>query len=154
MQGEGSSSQDQKKIQQIEWAQNDLVLPGGSGGGSVLPRAQNEVLAMAFQSVQKYRVAKMEENLSLQSWLKVARITIEELKKNRNDYSDKIKRLQSKLSLVKAYVGAANTQLRHVKCKAYGIMFKECKSLAVQILPMVEAHLLQILIVAKAIASL
>lgn len=93
-----------------------------------------------------------EENLSLQHQLKAARITIEELKKNRNDYDNEIARLQSKLLLNEAYVGKADTQL-HVKHKAYLTGFKECKSLAIQILPSVEACLLQIPITARAISS-
>lgn len=78
----------------------------------------------------------------MQHQLKPTRITIEELKKNINDYDNEIMRLQSKLSLAKAYVGEVDTQLSHAKHKTYLIGFKECKSLVVQIHPTVKACLL------------
>lgn len=96
----------------------------------------------------------MEENLSLHHQLRAAKITIEDLKKHRDDYCGEIMTLQSKLSLAKAYMGEADTQPHHAKHKAYLALFEECKSLALQILSAVEAHPLQIPISARAISSL
>lgn len=86
---------------------------------------------MAFQWVQKHHAIDMEENLALQHQLRTTRTTIEELNKNRSDYGDEIMRLQSKLSLAKAYMRDANTPLCHAECKANLTRFKECKSLVV-----------------------
>lgn len=73
---------------------------------------------MIFQWIQKHYAIDIEENLSLQHQLKAAKITIEGLEKTKNDYSNEILRLQSKLSLAKSCMGQTDTWLRHAECKA------------------------------------
>lgn len=96
----------------------------------------------------------LEENLSLQNQLMVARITIDGLKKNINDYVEEVMRLQSKLSLVKTHVGAIDTQLRHAERKAYEAGFEDCKLLVAQTLMDASVRLLRVVVIAQAIASL
>lgn len=81
-------------------------------------------------------------------------IIIKELNKSRDDYGDEIMRLQNKLSLAEAYVGAIDTRLRHAEKKAYEDGFNDYITLVVKILPEIKAQLLQIPFIDCALASL
>lgn len=83
-----------------------------------------------------------QEALVLKGQLKVVENTIERLKKDVDANSQEVVMLRSKLLLIEAHLGTANARLRHVERRAYKRGFKECKALAIQILPSAQASLL------------
>lgn len=90
MQGEGSSSQDEERIHQAEQARDKALAEAQYLWESLEEEKRQNT--MAFQCVQRCHAMEIK-NLTLQTKLKAEGITIEELKKCRNDYGDKIMRL-------------------------------------------------------------
>lgn len=88
------------------------------------------------------------ETVTLKGQLRAAKNTIKRLKQDVDTNGQEVMMLRSKLWLAKAHLDVVNTQLCHVERKAYERGFEECKALAVQILSLAEANMLQILILA------
>lgn len=63
----------------------------------------------------------------LKGKLKIAKKTIEDMKEHDDGSGQEVRALQSKLSLIEAHLGAADTRLRHVERRAYKMEFDEWK---------------------------
>lgn len=130
-------------IQQDEQARDEAMTKARFLQQLIEEREKN---AINFSWIQSHQTMEMEENLSLQNQLKVARITTDSLKKKINDYSDEISSLHSKSTLVEVCMGATENQLHHAQSKPYKAIFEDCRLLVAQILLEVRACLLRVFI--------
>lgn len=88
------------------------------------------------------------EGSGLKGKLKIAEKTIQSLKNTIDKCGQEAWELRSKLLVSEAQLGSNDLRLQWVERKAYKTGFEESKVLAKQILPSVEASLLQILVLA------
>lgn len=84
--------------------------------------------------------------------LTVVKATIKGLRRDNKSFGKEITKLQGELPLFKIHMSATNTRLSHAKRRVYEARFEECKTLAMQVLLAIKAHLLQVPIKAQPLA--